>query len=246
MDFNPKNPIIQLCLKGMALESTNKIEALRTFMEAWDSSTNDFERFLSAYYIAHCQPTLTLELEWYNRTLELALSVNTFATSPALPGIYSHLARVYHAMGDEAKSAEMYAIAEKHRVNPQDPGPFYHGTRADLHVGHFLTPGGISNYKSDLKMNHIYFTSIVDGAGLAAALANGDKVERVYIIEPTGDFEHDPNVTDLKFPGNPTRSYRSTSPLKIVGEISDWNRISTEEIEQWKAKLAQNKGDIIN
>jgi rifampin ADP-ribosylating transferase len=95
-------------------------------------------------------------------------------------------------------------------------------------------------------MNHIYFTALINGAGLAAALAKGDGPERVYIVEPTGSFENDPNVTDKKFPGNPSRSYRSLSPLKIVGEATNWARLSAEEILKWKEKLANNKGEIIN
>ena len=95
-------------------------------------------------------------------------------------------------------------------------------------------------------MNHIYFTALVNGAGLAAALANGNGPERVYIVEPTGSFENDPNVTDKKFPGNPTRSYRTQAPLKIVGEVTDWVRQTPEEIQKWREKLANVKGDIIN
>ena len=95
-------------------------------------------------------------------------------------------------------------------------------------------------------MNHIYFTALVNGAGLAAALAKGDGPERVYIVEPTGSFENDPNVTNKKFPGNPTRSYRSLEPLKIVGEITDWAKITPEERKKWQDKLADNKGEIIN
>jgi hypothetical protein len=95
-------------------------------------------------------------------------------------------------------------------------------------------------------MNHIYFTALPNGAGLAAALAKGDGAERVYIVEPTGSFESDPNVTDKKFPGNPTRSYRTTSPLKIIGEVTDWVRQNPEDLRRFKEKLATNKGDIIN
>ena len=95
-------------------------------------------------------------------------------------------------------------------------------------------------------MNHIYFTAMVNGAGLAAALAKGDGRERVYIVEPTGSFENDPNVTDKKFPGNPTRSYRSQAPLKIVGEVTDWARQTPEDVQKWREKLANNKGEIIN
>ena len=83
-------------------------------------------------------------------------------------------------------------------------------------------------------------------AGLAAALAKGDGRERVYIVEPTGSFENDPNVTNKKFPGNPTRSYRTREPLKIVGEITDWAKQTPEELKKWREKLANNKGEIIN
>ena len=95
-------------------------------------------------------------------------------------------------------------------------------------------------------MNHIYFTALVNGAGLAAALAKGDGNERVYIVEPTGNFENDPNLTDKKFPGNPTRSYRSEFPLRIVGEAKDWVRQTPEELQKFRVKLENNKGEIIN
>jgi hypothetical protein len=137
-------------------------------------------------------------------------------------------------------------IIESGRTDTLDSGPFYHGTKADLHVGDLLTAGYRSNYKSDVIMNHIYFTALPDGAGLAAALAQGDGHERVYIVEPTGSFENDPNVTDKKFPGNPTRSYRSQAPLKIVGELTDWLRQTPEQIQNWREKLANIKGEIIN
>uniref|UniRef100_UPI00406CD46D NAD(+)--rifampin ADP-ribosyltransferase n=1 Tax=Pedobacter sp. FW305-3-2-15-E-R2A2 TaxID=3140251 RepID=UPI00406CD46D len=137
-------------------------------------------------------------------------------------------------------------MATSFNGNPSDNGPFYHGTKADLQVGDLLIAGGSSNYKPELKMNHIYFTALVIGAGLAAALAKSDGPERVYIVEPTGSFENDPNVTDKKFPGNPTRSYRSESPLKIVGEVTDWERIAPEELQKWREKLANNHGEIIN
>jgi DNA-binding MarR family transcriptional regulator len=127
---------------------------------------------------------------------------------------------------------------------------FYHGTKADLKTGDLLTAGFRSNYKPEIIMNHIYFTALPNGAGLAAALAKGDGRERVYIVEPTGSFEDDPNVTDKKFPGNPTRSYRSTAPLKIVGELTDWDRLTLEEIQIWREKIAKleadSKAEIIN
>src|SRR5690606_538038 len=109
-----------------------------------------------------------------------------------------------------------------------------------------LTAGRWSNYQGEVVMNHIYFTALVNGAGLAAALAKGDGRERVYIVEPTGSFENEPNVTDKKFPGNPTRSYRSTTPLRIVGEVTEWERLTPDQLSQWREKLANNKGTIIN
>jgi hypothetical protein len=124
-----------------------------------------------------------------------------------------------------------------------DKGPFYHGTKADLQVGNLLTAGFNSNYKPEIIMNHIYFTALANGAGLAAALAKGEGHERVYIVEPMGSFENDPNVTDKKFPGNPTRSYRSKTPLKIVGEVTDWVRQTPEELQKWHERLAKIEED---
>lgn len=89
---------------------------------------------------------------------------------------------------------------------PLDEGPFFHGTKADLRDGDLLSAGFRSNYRPEVVMNHIYFTALPNGAGLAAELAAGDGAPRVYAVEPTGAFENDPNVTDKKFPGNPTRS----------------------------------------
>ncbi len=131
-----------------------------------------------------------------------------------------------------------------------DEGPFYHGTKADLREGDLLSAGFRSNYRPEVVMNHIYFTAVPDGAGLAAELAPGDAEPRVYVVEPTGAFENDPNVTDKKFPGNPTRSYRSTEPLRIVGEVFDWTRLTPEALQAWRERLAalreDERGEIIN
>ena len=124
-----------------------------------------------------------------------------------------------------------------------DEGPFFHGTKADLRVGDLLTAGNRSNYRPEVVMNHVYFTALPDGAGLAAELAPGDAAPRVYLVEPTGVFENDPNVTDKKFPGNPTRSYRSKDPLRIVGEKSDWTRLTPEALQSWHDRLAAMRAD---
>ncbi|MEI2269974.1 NAD(+)--rifampin ADP-ribosyltransferase [Microbacterium sp. No. 7] len=130
-----------------------------------------------------------------------------------------------------------------------ETGPFFHGTKTDLDVGDLLTAGRRSNYRPSIVMNHIYFTAQRDGAGLAAELAAGDGEPRVYRVEPTGPFEDDPNVTDKKFPGNPTRSYRSTDPLRVVGEEAGWPRLSPEALADWKRRIAaieESGGEIIN
>ena len=127
-----------------------------------------------------------------------------------------------------------------------DLGPFYHGTRADLRVGDLLTAGFQSNYRPEVTMNHVYFTGLKDGAGLAAELARGDGPPRVYVVEPTGAFEDDPNVTDKKFPGNPTRSYRSSAPLAVIGEVDDWRRSTPEELQGWRDRLKNVTGEILN
>ena len=135
-----------------------------------------------------------------------------------------------------------------------DEGPFFHGTTADLRVGEFLTAGHRSNYRPEIVMNHIYFTALVDGAGLAAEiaaeLAQAEAVPRVYQVEPTGEFEDDPNVTDKNFLGNPTRSYRSTAPLRVVCEITEWTRLTREQLQTWRERLAavlsSERGEILN
>ncbi|MET9716665.1 NAD(+)--rifampin ADP-ribosyltransferase [Streptomyces rochei] len=124
-----------------------------------------------------------------------------------------------------------------------DEGPFFHGTKAALRVGDHLTAGFRSNYRPEIVMNHVYFTALRDGAGLAAELAAGDGEPRVYLVEPTGEFENDPNVTDKKFPGNPTRSYRSKEPLRIVGEVTDWTRQTPEALKMWRDRLAAMRQD---
>lgn len=131
-----------------------------------------------------------------------------------------------------------------------DDGPFFHGTKADLVAGDLLTAGFRSNYRPEVVMNHIYFTALRDGAGLAAELAAGDGAPRVYLVEPTGPFENDPNVTDKKFPGNPTRSYRSVSAIRVVDEVTDWTRLTPEALQMWQDRLAairdDERGEIIN
>ena len=247
MEFSPFNNIVKLCLQGMDMvEKGRREEADKLFLQGWNEATNDFEKFLAAYYIAQQQKAADDKLKWLETTLQFALKVNNDSVKSAFPALYSNIAKCYDELNDHDKAKEHSELAISFKNNPSDKGPFYHGTRADLQVGDLLIAGGNSNYKSELKMNHIYFTALVNGAGLAAALAKGDGKERVYIVEPTGIYENDPNLTDKKFPGNPSRSYRSEAPLKIVGEVTDWVRQTPEELQKFRDKLENNKGEIIN
>lgn len=125
---------------------------------------------------------------------------------------------------------------------PLDVGPFFHGTKAKLQIGDFLEPNFNSNYQ-DKQSNYIYFTATLDAAKWGAELARSDQQERIYIVEPTGEFENDPNITDKRFPGNPTRSYRSTDPLKVVAEVGSWERHTDEQIENMLAGLQKLKDE---
>ena len=245
--FDPNNKIIQLLLQGMGMEDSGKPEEARLlFSKACSEAIADFEKFIAAYYVARHQKNVSDKLKWFETSLEFALEVNDIAVKSAFPYLYRNIAKCYEVLSDPDKAKKHVELSHSYKGTPSDPGPFFHGTRADLQVGELLTAKGESNYKSGLKMNHIYFTAVISGAGLAAALAKGDGRERVYIVEPTGDFENDPNVTDKKFPGNLPRSYRSQAPLKIVGEATEWLRQTPEDLRRWKEKLANNKGEIIN
>lgn len=123
-------------------------------------------------------------------------------------------------------------------MNKVDKGPFLHGTKAKLKVGDLLVPQQNSNYQ-DKKSNYIYFTATLDAAKWGAELAQSTAKERIYLVEPQGDFEDDPNLTNKRFPGNPTRSYRSQAPLKIVAELAQWERHSDEAIAHMLTSLAQ-------
>jgi len=247
MEFNPNDRIIQLCMQGMHVEETGKFEeAVNLYGQAWDEATNDFEKFLAAWYVARRQPEASGRLKWYEIALQLALSLDNEAVRAAFPSLHDFIAQCYQELGDISHATKHHELALASISQPADNGPFYHGTKANLKIGDLLIAGHLSNYQSELVMNHIYFTALINGAGLAAALASGDGRERVYIVEPTGDFEDDPNVTNKKFPGNPTRSYRTRQPLKITGEVTEWLRQTPEQIQQWREKLAANKGEIIN
>lgn len=231
---------------GMGMKEQGNSKASEVFLQAWNEAVNDFERFIAAYHVAKHKTDISERLKWMETSLQYAIKSNDDSVKSAFPTIYLSISKCYEELGDSNNAKINYELSNSYSNQFYDKGPFYHGTRADLQVGDLLVAGKNSNYNSELKMNHIYFTSNLNGAGLAAALAKGEGRERVYVVKPTGTFENDPNVTDKKFPGNLTCSYRSQSPLRIVGEITDWMKQTPEELSQWREKLANNKGEIIN
>ena len=119
--------------------------------------------------------------------------------------------------------------------------PFYHGTRADLRPGDLIAPGYASNYGERKQASWVYFSGTLEAAIWGAELAQGEGRERIYIVEPTGGFVDDPNLTDKKFPGNPTLSYRSQAPLRVLGAVADWQGHSAEQLQHMKDHIARLK-----
>jgi len=122
---------------------------------------------------------------------------------------------------------------------------FYHGTKADLQVGDLISPGFGSNFV-ERALNHIYFSATLEAATWGAELAKGEGGGRIYVVEPTGAFEDDPNLTDKKFPVNVTASYRSLKPLRVTGEVEDWIGHTPEELQAMRDGLARMKAEGTN
>jgi rifampin ADP-ribosylating transferase len=125
----------------------------------------------------------------------------------------------------------MYAAKQPVPFEVYEPGLYLHGTKAEIAVGDMLVPGRESNFEAGRTMNYVYFTATLDAATWGAELAAGDGRGRIYVVEPLGEFEDDPNVTDKKLPGNPTQSFRSREPLRVVGEIVDWVGHPPEQLQ---------------
>lgn len=162
------------------------------------------------------------------------------------PEVLDVLSRYPRAPQGKERVAELMARLDSLLRDPppvsrrvDDPGPFFHGTRADVRPGDLLTPGWSSNYGSRRRANHIYVTASEHGAPLAAEMARGEGPPRVYRVEPLGTLEDDPNVTDKKFPGNPTRSYRTTEPIRVVEEVEDFTPPSPEILQKLRARMVE-------
>lgn len=118
---------------------------------------------------------------------------------------------------------------------------FFHGTRADLKPGDLIVVGYPSNFSDAMKLSWVYFAATLDAAIWGAELATGTELGRIYVVEPTGPFVDDPNVTDKKFPGNPTLSYRSREPLRVIAEVTQWQGHPPERLQQMRNNLARMK-----
>ena len=121
------------------------------------------------------------------------------------------------------------------------PPPYYHGTRVDLKTGDLIGPGYMTNYGTGRKANHVYFAAALEAAIWGAELAAGEGPGRIYMVEPTGPWTDDPNLIDKKFPGNPTKSYRSKEPVRVIGEVKEWTGHTVEQLKTMKDFLAKLK-----
>lgn len=120
-----------------------------------------------------------------------------------------------------------------------DSQTFFHGAKADLKSGDLIAPGFASNYGQRKPALFVYFSATLEAATWGAELAQGDGRERIYIVEPTGPYEDDPNLTDKKFPGNPTKSYRTRDGLRVVDEVADWTGHTPEQLKTMRDHVAQ-------
>ena len=141
----------------------------------------------------------------------------------------------------DASLGRVSALREPVPFEVYETDAYLHGTKADLAVGDLLVSGRESNFEAGRVMNYVYFTATLDAAVWGAELASGDGRGRIYLVEPTGEFEDDPNLTDKKFPGNPTQSFRSREPLRVVGELVDWVGHSPEKLEARRAALDETQ-----
>lgn len=148
---------------------------------------------------------------------------------------------------DEVAPLDEAALSARRRVTYEDHdhvgGPFYHGTRHVVAVGTELVPGFGSNYQAGRVSNHVYFSGLVEtaawGAELASSLAGDEGRGHIYVVEPVGPFEDDPNVTDKRFPGNPTQSYRTRGALRVLAELEEWEGHAPDVLATMLANLAR-------
>jgi hypothetical protein len=161
---------------------------------------------------------------WFDAHYQLA---KTTETGAGLANEGQHHVAQPNGVGSERMAA----------IDDLNSQRLYHGTKADLKRGDLIKPGHNSNFGKRKKAAYAYLTATLDAATWGAELALGEGAGRIYIVEPTGPIEDDPNLTDKKFPGNPTRSYRSRDPLRVTGEVTDWQGHTPDELKTMKDNL---------
>ncbi len=155
-----------------------------------------------------------------------------------------HMKTIAEAIAQAHNAAHVPATFDSYQ---HVTGPFFHGTKSEFAIGDELTPGHGSNYHDGRVANHVYFSALLEpaiwGAELAIALGDGTGREHLYIVEPTGPFEDDPNVTNKKFPGNVTQSYRTRQPMRIIGEVENWDRHPPQVLQAMLNSIAKLRAD---
>jgi rifampin ADP-ribosylating transferase len=140
-----------------------------------------------------------------------------------------------HTNKSKTMTDDLAQLAPRYPSSP----PYYHGTRIDLRFGDLIEPGYLTNYGTGKTANHVYFSASLEAAIWGAELARGEGPGRIYVVEPMGPFTDDPNLTDKRFPGNPTKSYRSRRPLRVIGEVTEWQGHSPDAIKAMKDGIAR-------
>jgi NAD(P)-dependent dehydrogenase (short-subunit alcohol dehydrogenase family) len=161
----------------------------------------------------------------------------------------THQARIPRSARSLDVAARLWDVADQLQLAVADAGPFFHGTKVDLNIEDTIDPGHSSNFGDNVAANFVYMTGTLDAAIWGAELALGYGPGRVYLVAPTGTFENDPNLTNTRFPGNATRSYRSREPLRVVGEVTHWKGHDPEVLATMRAnveKLTREGVEAIN
>jgi hypothetical protein len=153
----------------------------------------------------------------------------------------THKAKIPRSGRSLEVAARLWDVAEQLEFRVADAGPFYHGTKVELRAGDTLDPGYSSNFGEQKTANFVYMTGTLDAGIWGAELALGDGQGRIYRVEPTGPIENDPNLTNMRFPGNATRSYRTRAPLRVVGEVTDWKGHDPEVLAHMKDNVEKMK-----
>lgn len=223
LNVSTENKYLTL-INVFTVDPANQQKLIDLLTKATETTVSQVKGFVSsALHRSLDGKKVTMYAQWESLTDYQAMRSNPTA-SPYL----------VQAMEIAAFDPGMYEVVKTFH---QDSPIFYHGTKASLKPGHLIEAGFHSNYGKRKKASYVYFTATLDAAVWGAELAQGEEAGRIYIVEPTGAFEDDPNLTDKKFPGNPTKSYRTKHAIRVTGEVADWQGHSPEVLKTMKDHL---------